>query len=411
MNPKPKYFPKLNVLFLTPRFPYPLIGGDHVKCYYLVKHLASQHNVTLVTFNHGGAPSSEQVQAIEQLGVKLIAIPLSPLRAALGCVRTLFSNLPLEILFYHRPEYKAAVEKLFGEVTFDVAFCFFMRSAEYVRKKHLTKILVAEDCRLMYQERSYSVSTSIKQKIVRWWEVRQLRKYEPDVVKDFDRTTLVTQQDITAMRRQNPHAQYRLLTNGVNLPDFTANLSGNRKMSVLFAGKLDVWANELMIQKIIEEIAPRIHAFMPEVEFEFVGANPTPALYTLAKNYAHPDKIHIHANVPSIKDFYHSAGVFLHPHTGGSGIQNKLLEAMACGCPVVTTSTGIQGIPVENERDVLIGEHEDELAAHVVKLLKSKNFAIELATSARAQIEKHHSWDAINTALDEILDEVLAGER
>ncbi|MBK9246906.1 MAG: glycosyltransferase [Ignavibacteria bacterium] len=411
MNSKPRYYPKLNILFLTPRFPYPLIGGDHVKCYYLVKHLATQHNVTLVTFNHGGKPTMEQVTAIEQLGVKLVTIPLSPFRAALGCFRTFFTHLPLEILFYHRPEYKAAVEKLFSEVTFDVVFCFFMRTAEYVRKKHVSKILVAEDCRLMYQERSYSVSTSLKQKLVRWWEVRQLRKYEPNVVTDFDRTTLVTHQDIAAMKRQNPTAQYRLLTNGVNLPDFTPNLTGERKMSVLFAGKLDVWANELMIQKIINEIAPRIHAFLPDVEFEFVGANPTDSLRILAKNYTYPDKIHIHANVPSIIEYYQMAGVFLHPHTGGSGIQNKLLEAMACGCPVVTTSTGIQGIPVVNERDVLIGEHEDELAAHVVKLLKSKSYAVEIATNARMQIEKYHSWNSINSALDEILDEVLAGER
>ena len=148
---------RLKILFLSPRFPFPLIGGDHVKCYHLLKHLSTNHDVTLVTFNHGDKPSQEQINSIEGLGVRLVALPLYPYKAAMGCVRTLFTDMPLEIAFYYGDAFAEAVEKLCSENQFDLGISFFMRSAEYIRHKNFPKILVAEDCRTMYQQRSFEV--------------------------------------------------------------------------------------------------------------------------------------------------------------------------------------------------------------------------------------------------------------
>ncbi len=402
--------PRLRILFLSPRFPFPLIGGDHVKCYHLLKHLSTLHDVTFVTFNHGSEPTQEQVESIRDLGIRLISMPLYPLKAALGCVRSVFSELPLEIAFYYSKDFTAQVDKLCSETSFDLGISFFMRSAEYIRHKNFPKILIAEDCRTMYQQRSFEVSNSLKQKIVRWWEVSKLKRYEPTVVNDFDYTTLVTKEDITAMKRQNPDAEYRLLTNGVDLSQFTANLSHDGRQSVLFAGKLNVWANEMMVKCIIKEIAPLVHAELPKTVFQIVGAHPPKSLFTLAENYPLAERIKIGGTVPRLQEYYHQAGVFVHPHSGASGIQNKLLEAMACGCPVVTTPTGVQGIPVEPGRDVLVGRNVNELAANVIKLLKNQALRETIATNARHQIEQYHSWESIYTAFDAIINEAVHGK-
>jgi glycosyltransferase involved in cell wall biosynthesis len=396
---------RLKILFLSPRFPFPLIGGDHVKCYHLLKHLSSLHDVTFVTFNHGALPTSEQIQSMNDIGVRLVALPLSPLKAALGCIRTFFSDMPLEIAFYYSSTFAKVVDNLCAETQFDLGISFFMRSAEYIRTKNFPKILVAEDCRTMYQQRSFEVSSSLKQKIVRWWEVRKLRKYEPSIVNDFTLTTLVTREDIEAMQRQNPLAEYRLLTNGVDLSQFTPNLSHEGRQSVLFAGKLNVWANEMMVHTIIKEIAPRVHAILPNVVFEIVGASPQKSLFVLAENYPLAGRIKIIGTVPRLQEYYHHAGLFIHPHSGASGIQNKVLEAMACGCPVVTTPTGGQGIPVEIGHDILVGRSADELAENVIELLKNQSLRESIARNARRTIEAYHSWESIFESLDDIIKE------
>jgi glycosyltransferase involved in cell wall biosynthesis len=393
---------KLGILFLTPRFPFPLIGGDRVKPYYIMSHLAKKHNITLVSFFHGGPPPKSYVKEVENLGVNVVPVPLYPMTAAMRTAGRMFNRIPLEVLFYTQREFRKAVDHLLETRKFDLGFSFFMRTAEYLKNAPMKKILMAEDCRTLYQKRSYEKSASLKQKFVRLWEHKKLRQYEPDIVKHFDITTFVTKRDIDAMKEMNPDAKYRLLTNGADLKKFKPLEKYSDREGVLFAGKLDVWANVLMIRQIVQDILPRIKNKVRNVKLDIVGANPTQYILSLQKK-----NIKVTSNVPEMQPFLQKAQLFLHPHNGGSGIQNKLLEAMACGCPVVTTPTGIQGIPAQNGLDVLIGRTTDELVEHSVKLLQNPDFAEEISYNARRMIEENHDWPVIFDQCDRIIEEVM----
>ncbi|GAB1430637.1 glycosyltransferase family 4 protein [Ignavibacteria bacterium] len=394
---------RMSILFLTPRFPWPLIGGDRIKSYHLLKHLARNNEVTLVTFSHNSLVTEEQKKAVEQIGVEFHAIPLNPIIAGLRSASSLFNDLPLEVAFYTQPKFTRKVDELCAERNFDLGISFFMRTAEYIRNYSFKKILIAEDCRLMYQSRSSEASKNLQQRIIRQWETHRLRRYEPEVTKHFDCTTLVTREDIAAMRTQNPAAGYALLTNGVELDVYTPNFNMISRTGILFVGKLDVWANEQMARLIIHEILPYIRTIRPDVALSIVGANPSASLRRLAGN-----GVEIYANVPSVKTYMQSAAVFLHPHKGASGIQNKALQAMACGCPVVTTQTGVQGIAVRHGEEVLIAKSSEELAEHALTLLNKPEYALRLARNARIVIEKYHSWEAIDNAFDNILAELFS---
>lgn len=315
----------------------------------------------------------------------------------------IITRKPLEILYYTQPEYRSVVKKLVAKENFDLSFSFFMRTAEYVKNYNFKKILIAEDCRTLYQKRSYLQTESLHQRLVRWWEYINLRKYEPEICNHFDTVTLVSNDDIMSMQEQNSECRYRLLTNGVDLEKFRMPEEISRD-GILFAGKLDVWANVLMLRRIASEILPLILKQYPSARLDIVGANPPQQILNLkCKN------IHIHPNVPEMQTFLQSAAVFLHPHNGGSGIQNKLLEAMACGCPVVTTKTGIQGISARHGVEALIGASSEELADHVLTILNNQYFAQELALNARNLIEATHSWDSVYNALDDVISEVISG--
>jgi len=391
---------RLNILFLTARFPFPVIGGDRLKPYNLIKYLASHHNLTLVTFYHGGEPPEENKQAIKDLGVELCVIPLHTISAGLKAFTKIFKE-PLEIGFYSSKKYFETVERLLKSKQYDLSFAFFMRTAEYLKNKEIKKILIAEDCRTLYQKRSYETSSNFIQKIVRFWEYRMLRKYEPKIVDYFDAVTLVSNQDIEAMRKQNPDAKYQLLTNGTDINYFKPDNKIERE-DILFAGKLDVWANQLMIQKIINDILPEIHKELHDTKLKIVGADPPKYIMDLQS-----DKIQLYANVPEMLPYLQTAAVFLHPHNGGSGIQNKLIEAMSSGCPVVTTPTGNQGINATHGKEVLIGGNDRELALHSINILRDKALADTLSKNARDLIVRNLSWDSVFNELDCIMEEVL----
>ena len=389
---------------MTARLPYPVIGGDRLKPYYLLSHLAKNHNVTLISFYQGSKIPVNYVNAIEKLGVKVFVIKLNPMVAGLKTFAKI-TNYPLEIAYYYHSDFQKTVDKIINDNHIDLAFSFFMRTAEYIKNKKLPKVLIAEDCRTLYQKRSYEESSNLKHKIVRWWEYTRLKTYEPNIVNYFDLTTLVSEADIDAMKKQNPNANYELLTNGTDIDKFKPKESIERK-GILFAGKMDVWANVLMVKTIVKNILPIIKKEIPDAKLKIVGANPPQNILSLKS-----DSISIEANVPDMIPYLQKAQVFLHPHTGGSGIQNKLLEAMSCACPVVTTPTGNQGINAVNGKEVLIGDDFHQLAQHTINILKNKELAKSISDNARELIINTHSWESVFMKLDKIIDEVLGKEK
>lgn len=393
----------LRILFLTPRFPYPLIGGDRLKPYYMLKHLAALHKVTLVTFFQGESLPKSYQKEIEKLGVELVVIPLDPIVAGIKTAFKMLGPNPLEIDYYYSSAYRKAVDALEPEKNFDLGISFFMRTAEYLKGKNIKKVLMAEDCRTIYQKRSYQESQNFKQKTVRLWEYKKLSKYEPKIVNSFDITTLVSQDDIKSMQAQNPGAEYRLLTNGTDLSKYTFSNNISQRKGILFAGKLDIWANQLMIHSIVNDIMPMIREKVPDAEFHIAGAKPPQSIVALKNK-----NIFLHFDVPDMLPYLHQSRVFLHPHSGGSGIQNKLLESMAAGCPVVTTPTGNQGIYAKHEHSVMIGKTKEELARYTIKLLSDDEFARNISNNARTLIEDEHSWDAVYRQMDGIIDELFA---
>ncbi|MFM8178943.1 MAG: glycosyltransferase [Candidatus Kapaibacterium sp.] len=396
--------PRLRILFCAVRFPFPLIGGDRVKPYHLLRHLASYHDVTLLTFHHGSEAPPEKVQAMEELGVDVVSLPLHPIRSGLRCMTNIVNDLPLEIQFYQDSGYARELQRLLAEKNFDIAMGFFMRAGEYLRDVSIPKILIAEDCRTLYMQRSHDTThhTSLHQKLIRRWELMKLVRYEPALVRAFDFTSFVTEEDIAAMRSMESDVRYRLLTNGVEGDPASEYVNQSDRRDLVFAGKLDVWANTMMVHEIVRDIFPRISEVIPGVKLHIVGGYPPKSVLRLRS-----ENIIIHSNVSDVRKYLRSAAVFLHPHKGGSGIQNKALEAMASGCAVVTTKTGVHGIPAVHGRDVMIGSSAEEIAFYATQLLKDVQLRASLAEKAQRLVAEKFSWETIFGQIDGILDELF----
>jgi len=387
----------LKILFLNPRLPFPLISGDRVKSYFLLKHLGSHHEVTLVAYYQGKNVPEEYVKEVEKLGVRVYVLPLSPVLSGINAAAHLLS-MPLEVAYYTGRKFREKVDELLDQENFDLAISFFLRSSEYLKKKNIPKVLIAEDCRILYQQRSFQNSRSFMQKAVRLWEYLHLKIYEPKIVNTFDITTCVTNTDIENMRQRSPDAKFKLLTNGVDLNYYTPNEDFSRRNGILFTGKLDVYSNTMMANEIINDIFPKISEKHPSTVLTIAGAKAPKSL--LLQN---SDKIHIFSDLPDLLPYYQNARIFLHPHHGASGIQNKILEAMACGCCVVGTATGSQGIPAEHRKNIMIANSNKEMIEYALLLLEDDKLATEISENARKSMVEHHSWEAIFKQLDEVI--------
>jgi len=391
------------ILFLSSRYPFPLIGGDKIKSYHLLKHLAKHHDVTLVAFSFGDLPLDDDIKAIENLGVRAFPIKLNPIRSGLKTGFRLGLEYPLEISFYLTNEFKKVVDNLLETEKFDVGIAFFMRSAEYLKDKSIPKILIAEDCRVLYQSRSFNRSNNILQKAVRWWEVMKLKKYEPNITSKYDIVTLVTQEDILEMKKSNDKVKYRLVTNGVDINRYAPPEDySTRGKNIIFTGKMSVWANTMMAIKVARDIMPKILKEVPDAKLMIVGAHPPKSILELQS-----DNIKVFADVPDLADYYSQARVFLHPHDGASGIQNKLLEAMSAGCAVVTTPTGNQGIYAEHGIHAMISHSDEDLVNYAIKLLNDLELSKKMSENARKWIIQTHTWQVVFEQIDVVIKELL----
>ena len=382
--------------------PYPLIGGDRIKSFHLLKHLAKSHNITLITFYQGHEDYHEYQKEIENLGVKVIVIPLNPIKSSIASIPRLYQFKPLEIYFYYQQAFKSKVKEYLQEENPDLIISFFMRTAEYVKNVPAHKILIAEDSRILYQTRSAKDSKNIIQKLVRLYEVMTLKHYEPKIMNNFDIITFVTKEDIEFSKKRNQNVKYRLLTNGTEVDKFIPSDFNLRKY-ILFTGKLDLWANDLMIKRIVDNILPMIREKFPDIKFQIVGAKAPPMI----KKYAKLPNIELHENVPDFTPYLQQARVFLHPHLGGSGIQNKVLEAMSAGCPVVTTPSGNQGIEGIHSEHLMIARNDQELAQYSIEILQNDQLAQKISENGRELILKTHSWEIIYQKMDEIIFELF----
>lgn len=392
----------LNILIATPHFPYPLVGGERIKLYHLVRHLAKHNRVHVVSLDRGFPVEDEYIEKIRELGAVPYVFPINDAAAIVRSgISTLFRH-PLEVEYFNIRKFRNKINDIIQKEQIDLSISFFIRVAEHVRNLPTKRILVAEDCRSLYQQRTARESRNLRQKLVRGIESSRIAKYESMIMEHFDMTTVVTRKDYDEMRRLNPRAKLSIVSQGVDLDTFSAKTENHERNGVLFLGKLDVWANILMVNRIVESIFPRIKAVCPDAKLIIAGSNPSKEMQKLAN-----DSISIAPDPERIEDLYNSASVFLHPHMGCSGIQNKVLESMACSCPVVTSESGANGIEITNGKNGFIAQTDEEFARYSIQMLGSPERRLDVGQKARVYVEENRSWESIFTAWDAMVDELM----
>jgi sugar transferase (PEP-CTERM/EpsH1 system associated) len=395
----------MEILCLTSRLPYPPDRGDRLRAFNFIKTLASEHELSLVSFI---AHPSEQ-ENIGPLGafcrsVRLVRV--STQRSALTAALNLWRREPLQVLYYRSRAMQHLIAQVLSEQRFDVAYIHLFRMAAYLggypqlyRVVDLTDVISREVTRsLPYRTPFWRCVYSI--------EKPRIERYERHVAKTFEESWLISQADREALAPACPGANIRVVTNGVDRDRFYPTGQACEPNRLLFVGHMGVPHNVDAVSHLVRDVLPLIQQQIPACTVRIVGANPNDEVQSLAGDPA----VEVTGFVQDLNSELNQAAIFVAPLRFAAGVQNKILEAMAAGRPVVTTSVVNEGLGARPEDEILVADDAEAMASLCVRLLKNRSLREQLGQAGLSYVGRNHNWANVLVRMREI-EKIVSANR
>lgn len=390
----------MKILLLTQVFPYPLDSGPKVKTYHVLRHLAEEHEVTLLSYVRDlPLDSIEHIKGFCQ-DVHTVQIHRAWWYDLIGLIKSLILAKPFLMLRDRRKAMFDEIQHVCAHQNFDVIHVDQLNMAQFV--EHLDskkKILDAHNALwLLYKRLSKSTRLSLR-KLVLEREWRLLRRYERDFAKSFDVVLTVSEEDRRAF------LDIDIPANKVVVIPISIDARGTRQISrdpgarnVLHVGTMFWPPNSEGVMWFLSEVWPSIHQANSEVEFDIIGARPP---IVLKQKAAHSANVNVHGYVRDTGPYIQRGGVMVVPLHAGGGMRVKILNALAQGIPIVSTSIGCEGIRVEHGKHILIADTPSDFAHAVCRVLDDKDLAIELVRNGRTLVEECYDYRTTLKRMDE----------
>ena len=366
----------MNILFLTSRFPFPPIGADKLRVFKLLEILSKKHSVTLLSFTDRKFKDSEKNEYKKYFSrIEIIHLPLYV--SYLKCLAGLFGKLPLQVYYYRSGRMKRLVKKEIKN--FDLIFVHLIRMAEYVKDfKGIPKILDLEDALSMNYARSIKFQKGLiylRNKI----EKERVLKYETRVLERFDKNIMVSEIDKNYLGKYSNIDNVEIVPVGKDIEYFSFNENSFDNNNIVFMGNMRTYPNNDAVKYFCNSIFPIVLKRYPNVKFYIVGANTTKEVFALGKRR----NVVVTGEVDDVREHIKKAVVSVCPLRTGAGVQNKILESMALGTPVVTSTIGLEGINAIPDEEILVTDDKNEFAGKIMSLMENSDLRKRIAIKGR----------------------------
>lgn len=411
----------MRILFLSLRCPYPPQRGDRIRSYNFIKQLSKRHEITLVFFAETDS-DIESVKHLEPFCKRIEWVRFRRYYATLNTAIHCFSRTPLQVHYWYSPQMQNTINKLLDEEDYHLIHAQLFRMGQYVAKaKGITKVLDLCDSLALNLSRRAELDCTPKRFLVKL-EEKRVRRYEVDIVKEFDCGTVVAQFDRDYLKNQDESLNLSVVPMGVDLTYFKpktdyskSNAGLDRQTSttnnddkqetaknLLFTGTMNYFPNSDAVIYFCNNILPLIQKHHPDTTFYIVGNHPTEQVRRLADQKG----VVVTGYVPDIRPYFEKASVFVAPLRAGSGIQTKNLEAMAMTIPVVTTTIGAMGIKAEADSELLIADTPKTFAERVIRLIENPDMREKFANAGRKRVETSYDWQVLGEKLEQVYAQI-----
>lgn len=386
----------MKILFILSRFPYPLEKGDKLRAW---QHICSMHrsgHEVYVAAVSDCVVKEQWLEKVQPFCKEIRVIRMNYLHVIINLAMSFFRNIPLQTGYFFSSGNAAFLAQYFSEVKPDLVYCQLIRTARLVHGwKGVAKAIDFMDAYARgTKQRSERASFLMKPLYRR--EVRLVKKMERECCEQFHGHWIISEQDLRSLNCTEGRV-VTILPNGVDT-EFYAPRGVPAVYDITFTGNMNYPPNIDAARFLVEEIMPLVWERLPEAKVQIAGANPSREVKALAGK-----RITITGWVDDIRDCYAKSKVFIAPMRIGTGLQNKLLEAMAMQIPAVTTPISFHPLGAKDGEHLLVGSDAPELANHLIALLSDSVNSKVLAERGRRWIIDHYSMQHSERMLQNLL--------
>lgn len=387
----------MKILSICPAIPSVNAKGYQVQAYYRIRHLSRNHNVTVVCFGQGELDEARK-SALVNMGIHVRMIPWRKSVGLYQLVRSLFDrNMPLQCALFSSADFRSLIDEVMRSFGPDLIHCTTIRVLPNLLNISRPLILDLVDSMALNFRRRVDQAT--------WW-TRPLWMFELARVAPYER--LAADKSIASFvvssvdRNEIGNDSVRVLPLGIDDDIYNKGVATVDPIVVL-TGNMSYQPNIDAALWFANRCWPAISSTYPNALFVIAGNRPAAVVRNLAIN----PTIRVTGNIPNMADVIRSAQIAVAPMQSGSGMQFKILEAMACGIPVLTTHLGLGDIRAKPNSEIVIADTPTEFIEATIKLLASSELRSRVGDSGQQFVSKHHTWDSINSAFEQIVFDAL----
>ena len=392
----------MKIFVLLPRIPYPLEKGDKLRAFNQIKQLAKHNEIILCALNDNPKVSEQDAfHALQPYCQSINFIRITKPQILLGLIRAFFKGLPLQCGYFYNCKAAKKIDALIAKHKPDMLFGQLLRVAEYIRYKNLPKAIDYQDIFSYGMKRRADIASCVTRPIYNM-EYHRLKRYEATIFENFDVKSIISEPD----RDLFPHErrdEILIIPNGVD-HDYFKPQEREKQYDLVFTGNMSYPPNVNAVEYLANEILPIVWKTMPEVKLYIAGATPDPKVKKAAS-----ERVIVSGWLDDIREAYAQSRVFIAPMRIGTGLQNKLLEAMSMRLPAITSPLANASLGAKPNEEILIGSNAEEMAQHIITLLTDKEKAERLAQAGFDFMNRVYDWGKATAILEHEMQKVLKG--
>ena len=374
----------MELIFLTSRFPYPLNKGDKLRAYHQIKELSKTNDIHLISLSDQKVSKTE-LEELDKLCKSVNIFYIKKYRLFINLIRGLFNNKPFQVNYFYSNSIKKKIHTIINTIKPDHIFCQLIRCAWYLKDEYkYPKTLDYMDALSKGMERR--IDGSGWKKYLFKIECERLKQFENLSYEFFDNHTIISHTDQGYIPHEK-NSKIKVIPNGVDT-NFFKRKNTNPVYDLVFVGNLSYAPNVDVIEHIHNDLLEKLIAVKSNIRILISGSNPSKKTLRYANEH-----ITIQEWIPDIRNAYNNGKIFIAPLRIGTGLQNKLLEAMSLQLPCITTNLANMGLGAEHNKELFIADNDHEFLKIIKKLLDNQETIDRIGENARAFVKSKFNWE------------------
>jgi polysaccharide biosynthesis protein PslH len=393
----------MNVLYVCHRFPFPPKRGGKIRPFNIIKHLSAAHKVTVASL----ARSDDEAREGTGIAPHCSEWEMGRVRDSvqwLRMVARLPTSVPSSMGYFYSADLASGIRRLLREKSFDLILVHCSSVAQYVEDvRGIPKILDFGD---MDSQKwlEYARCKPFPLNVGYWFEGQKVLRAEKILSRKFDLCTATTRAEWETLDRYETGASTDWFPNGVDSQYFAPNQEPYDPYMVSFVGRMDYYPNQQCMRDFCEYVLPLLRKQIPQISLSIVGADPSPGIQRLENLPG----VTVTGSVPDVRPYLRRSALMMAPLNIARGTQNKILESMAMGVPVVASRAAAGGVDAVPGHHLLVADSPREYAEVAMRILRDPEERGRLSVAGRQRMLTHHAWSSSMRRLDGIIERCVS---